>query len=324
MNKLTDQYHVSGVALDEGDGLPDERPGYVECADDDPALAHFSLYVIDEEGHREWVSDHATRAEAERAACVVASPVRRRVMVDVETMGTGPRAALVAIGAVVFSADGVCEADGFYRRIDLASSMAAGLVVDADTVRWWMRQCDEARDEVARMPGDDLVMVLYEFCQWLAEHGGVEPEIWGNGAASDPVWVQSAFEACCCFKVPWRHWQVRCFRTFRELMGWPRPRNGHHALRDAIGQARMAAEMLKASQRSMELVRAMEAKAKEGRCGLQLIRDEMRFADPGCSRCGGAGTVEGCEGVEACECWRRPETAESALPAGFWDMNPEY
>lgn len=242
-------------------------------------------------------------------------PVRRRIMVDVETMGTCPRAALVALGAVVFSADGVCEAEGFYRRIDLASALAAGLVADGDTIRWWMRQSDEARDEVARMPGDELSYVLYEFGKWLADNGGVEPEIWGNGAASDPVWVQSAF-GVCGFEVPWKHWQVRCFRTFRELMGWPRTQNDHHALRDAINQARMAAEMLALSWRSMEMVKAMEAERQQQ--GLQLIREEMRFADPACPRCGGAGTVEAGEGVEACDCWRRPERAESALPDGFW------
>jgi hypothetical protein len=69
----------------------------------------------------------------------------RDLMLDLETMGTSPNAAIVAIGAVKFD-PGTGELGGrFYQVVDLASSVAAGCVIDPDTVLWWMRQSPEAR-----------------------------------------------------------------------------------------------------------------------------------------------------------------------------------
>jgi hypothetical protein len=54
----------------------------------------------------------------------------RDVMLDLETMGNGPDAAITAIGAVCFNPVGGTVGPGFYRVVDLASSVAAAGVKD--------------------------------------------------------------------------------------------------------------------------------------------------------------------------------------------------
>ena len=47
------------------------------------------------------------------------------VMLDLETMGNGANAAIIAIGAVSFNENGV--ADRFYKQVALQSSVSIGL-----------------------------------------------------------------------------------------------------------------------------------------------------------------------------------------------------
>lgn len=212
-----------------------------------------------------------------------------RIMIDLETMSTAPNAAIVAVGAVRFGvSSGVGES--FYRRVDLASSMAAGLIADADTIRWWMRQSDAARDEVATLPGGDLSEVLYELEAWIRRDD--DPEIWGNGSASDAVWLESAFRGCG-FDVPWRHWQVRCFRTVKALLPWvpspKKPEVGHHALHDAVCQAHHAVAVL----REMERMRPVA-----------VLWPAVEPHETPCVACGDTGTAEDDEGRPTpCGCW---------------------
>lgn len=233
----------------------------------------------------------------------------RRIMIDLETMGTGPRAAIVAVGAVMFSLSGLGRT--FYRRVDLASAMACGLVVDAETIRWWLRQGEAARDEVARLPGGDLAEVLYDLEQWMTDDGDRGPEaplepvgpvaleVWGNGAVSDPVWLASAYEACG-FEVPWRHYQVRCFRTLRELLPWvPRPRRpetAHHALQDAEYQATYAGALLRELERMWPPAVAVSWGAV------------AESHEAPCAHCGDTGTAAEPDGAGGwrptpCGCW---------------------
>ena len=92
------------------------------------------------------------------------------IMLDLETMGTGPDAAIIAIAAVEFDRETGKLGREFYEVVDLASAMAAGSTVEASTILWWMQQSDEARGEFRRA-GIEIREALIRFAVWLSEPG---------------------------------------------------------------------------------------------------------------------------------------------------------
>lgn len=172
--------------------------------------------------------------------------IRRHIMLDLETMGDGPRAAVVAIGAVPMDDNGVAapEWQHFYKTVSLQSSMDAGLETSAGTIMWWLEQDAVARSALT-VDTSPLNEVLFQFATWLPEYS----LIWGYGPASDNVWMKSAYTAVGQ-RVPWTHKQDRCFRTVVKLHSDvpPPPDNAeaHHALADAQWQAEYARRICEA------------------------------------------------------------------------------
>lgn len=163
------------------------------------------------------------------------------VMLDLETMGAGPTAAIIAVGAVQFDPAAGTLGDEFYAVVDLQSSVAAGLHIDPSTVLWWLRQSDEARAAVTE-PGSPLADVLRDFAGWLPAGA----RVWGNGAGFDNVVLASAYRAVG-MRTPWSYRDDRCYRTLRALnpdVEYARSGTAHNALHDARSQARHALELL--------------------------------------------------------------------------------
>lgn len=164
------------------------------------------------------------------------------IMLDLETMGTGPNAAIVAIGAVVFDTDILAVTSRFYRIVDLESAMSTGGEVDADTVLWWMQQSDEARSMFdSSNDGVPLFIALTDFSTWVKEHGDPSTvRVWGNGAAFDNVILSSAYRRIAGLDQPWKHWNDRCYRTIKSLhpdVKLKRVGTHHNAVDDAESQA---------------------------------------------------------------------------------------
>ena len=158
-------------------------------------------------------------------------------MLDLETMGNGNRAAIIAIGAVIFDESGVKD-EGFYAQVSLDSSVAHGLEMDTSTVLWWLGQSDEAR---AAFKGNEaawpLGQTLYEFKNWLEGFHNVQ--MWGNGAAFDNTILSAAYRKCD-MEQPWKFWNDRCYRTMKSLfpdVKCERFGTHHNALDDARTQA---------------------------------------------------------------------------------------
>lgn len=164
------------------------------------------------------------------------------VMIDLETMGNGPSAAITAIGAVEFNVEVGTLGRRFYDIVDLKSSVAAGGTMDVSTVLWWLQQSDEARAEFTR-PGNWINLVLARFSSW--SQNGVK--VWGNGAAFDNVVLRSAYERLE-ISTPWDFRNDRCFRTVKALspiVEIPDEEVAHNALSDARWQARYLIELHK-------------------------------------------------------------------------------
>lgn len=160
--------------------------------------------------------------------------MKQHIMLDLETLGTRPGSVITSIGAVKFSAGGIGET--FYRRIDIADSMKAGLKVDPDTLKFWFKQPDESRLELTE-PGELLTVVLLEFNTFI---GDEEVCIWGNGASFDNALLAEVYRVVD-YTMPWKFWNERCYRTLKALHPEKpfRQRHGvhHNALDDAISQA---------------------------------------------------------------------------------------
>lgn len=168
----------------------------------------------------------------------------RDVMLDLETMGTGPRAAIVAIGAVVFDLRSRMIADTFYTAVDLGSSMRTGGHVDAMTIYWWLQQSEEARQALLVKDPLQLPAALCQFSEFISQctEGQEHVRVWGNGSDFDNVILGSAYDRQHLSK-PWRFYHNRCYRTvknlFRDVPVPPREESAkHNALSDALFQAR--------------------------------------------------------------------------------------
>jgi exodeoxyribonuclease VIII len=159
------------------------------------------------------------------------------IMVDLETWGTKPDAAIISIGAIKFNTETHELGSTFYMAVDPKSSIAYGGSIDAETIQWWMRQSDAARNAVSN-GGVDLKEALAAYADWSGDL-----PTWGNGATFDNVILTSAFESVGV-KRPWGFWNDRCFRTLRQLgrsvVPPERVGTAHNALDDAVWQANYA------------------------------------------------------------------------------------
>ena len=168
------------------------------------------------------------------------------IMLDLETMGTRPDAAIVAIGAAAFDIEARQIGALFYRTVDLTSAVKCGGVMDPDTVLWWLKQNEAARRELYRDNRVELCAALAGFSDWVRTLDGGEVRVWGNGAAFDNVVLRSAYDRLT-LPVPWKFWNDRCYRTIKaQHPDVPLTHVGthHNAVDDAESQARHLIAML--------------------------------------------------------------------------------
>lgn len=166
------------------------------------------------------------------------------VMIDFETLGTVADSVILSIGAVKFDLNSdAIEENGFYTVLSIDSQLAAGRVIDENTLRWWMGQSEDAR-RVFSEPTVHLDAALADFHAWFDPELFDKYSVWSNGADFDLPMIQHAFIRGG-YEMPWKFWNNRCFRTLKNL---PRAKNikapanpiKHHAMFDALTQAKHA------------------------------------------------------------------------------------
>ena len=154
------------------------------------------------------------------------------VMLDLESMGVGNTPALIQVAAVAFNSETGQEVSKFDEKIDLKSSMDAGLTITAGTIKFWMTNSSvnqETREIVLSETGDhgkegqSLESVLRKFSLWYdtleGNNGDYDLDVggvWGNGSASDNVWLRSAYDAIS-IKPPFIFRDDMCLRTLKSL-----------------------------------------------------------------------------------------------------------
>ena len=138
-------------------------------------------------------------------------------MIDIETMGSGPQAAIVAIGACYFDIETGEIEKTFECTINLTSSALYG-DIDPETVKWWLNQSHEAQQEIVTAS-----MSLYEGLKRLSHFvtsNADQPKIavWANAPSFDCTILKSAYESCVGpDEAPWQFWNENCCRTIISL-----------------------------------------------------------------------------------------------------------
>lgn len=174
------------------------------------------------------------------------------VMLDLETMGTGPRAVILSLGACFFDKEEV--GDQIYLVLDREEQIAKGREVDASTMSWWAEQSVEAR-KVFDEPQTPVEHALNAFSQFV-ELFATDPKdvrVWGNGSDFDNIILGTLYDLWG-IKKPWSYRNNRCYRTLKNIAipydshDLPQCEGTYHnALDDAIYQAAMAGRYLKGS-----------------------------------------------------------------------------
>jgi hypothetical protein len=163
-------------------------------------------------------------------------------MLDIETLGLEPGAAILSIGACTFDADGVSKT--FYRSIDLETCQDRGLTIDADTLQWWLEQEAAAQEQLTG--GVTLAGALRELSTWAGGYG-VE-EWWADSPKFDMGHLEAAYDAVGLTPL-WDFYELRDVRTVQSLPGAveiDQDGTAHDALDDAVHQAREVAATLRA------------------------------------------------------------------------------
>ncbi|WP_248464166.1 3'-5' exonuclease [Pectobacterium versatile] len=175
------------------------------------------------------------------------------VMIDIETMGTNPKAPIASIGAVFFNPKTGELGEQFYCRVDFENDMLNGAVPDGSTIKWWLRQSSEARAELIRDDATPIWGAVSELSDWLTDNTESPKtlKVWANSPSFDCIILKSAFERTDT-DIPWNYWNERDVRTMKEvafrlwgctpaieLVGAI-----HNALHDAINQAALVSAIM--------------------------------------------------------------------------------
>ena len=166
-------------------------------------------------------------------------------MIDIETMGNGPRSAILSVGAVNFHIETGEIVETFYAAADMEDAIRYGSV-DGSTVKWWMQQSDAARQSAVAG-----TMPLREVLSKLASFYRQKSPVWGNGPAFDMVILENAYNAVFEKAAPWKFWDhldCRTMKSVGECFGYTVPAIkgvAHNALDDAKHQAKWVSEIFR-------------------------------------------------------------------------------
>lgn len=164
------------------------------------------------------------------------------LMLDIETLGTDQDAIVVSIGAVFFDPQTGEVGNEFYRKLNFQDQIDLGRRPTQGTIEFWLNQSKEAQ-QVFNEEGVSTAQALEEFTGFTEEFSEVSLcKPWGNGPSFDLTIMETLLKD---FKVelPWKFWNVRCLRTFKEYVydGNDLIREGiyHHALDDCKHQIKI-------------------------------------------------------------------------------------
>ena len=163
------------------------------------------------------------------------------IMVDIETLGVGPDATILTIGAQVFDPLGRgYDSRHYYARINIDTQLNRSL--NDSTIEWWATQPKAIRDEA--FSEDDRI----ELSTALDELGRLiwqSKRLWCQGPHFDCTILEHAYKSYGK-ALPWQYYNVRDSRTLFGLWtDMPKPPVTHNALEDCRRQVDLVQQTLK-------------------------------------------------------------------------------
>lgn len=180
------------------------------------------------------------------------------VMIDIETLSTQPTATVLTIGAAAFHpSEPDVVLDSIDIRIDQNHPDTPKRHVSEDTLAWWKKQSDGAKESLTggTLSLNEALAHLSDFVVRARERDKSQKLcVWGNDPDFDMVILADCFRDSKTILCPWQFWESRSTRTMKmlaqDLLGINHKkhytRNGtyHNAEDDAIYQAKMVADIL--------------------------------------------------------------------------------
>jgi len=161
--------------------------------------------------------------------------------VDIETLGTYPGNVVLSIGACAFDVDrGLFEEQELSLKISLLDSLFCGFEIDPDTLEWWRKQPEEARQALETGLHHTVKESLVELAVFKRAHCAQVCRVWMKGPSFDGVLLK-AMAKKVGVALPWDYWEERDVRTICDGIDEPKRvlDTKHDALDDAIHQAYM-------------------------------------------------------------------------------------
>lgn len=141
---------------------------------------------------------------------------RLEVMLDLETMGIGEKAAILEISLVPFRLDGTpVDVEPFHKTIDLTSCLLEGMKVEDDTQRWWMKQEAQAKWNLRHSEKTDIRDAIRHSHAWLAALcSGYEVHLWCRGLNFDVPKYERCVRMLLEERTPYDWWNLEDARTY--------------------------------------------------------------------------------------------------------------
>ncbi len=143
------------------------------------------------------------------------------VMLDIETLGSNPRAAVIEIGAIRFDPFTNELGGEFLVKIEFGEAARYG-EMDGDTVEWWMKQEPDAQDVLMRGRRVKSLSAIRLFSSYLNGNTGEwgaradDAIVWGKGPTFDCAIIRHLFKQFYPGD-PWKFYNERCVRTALDM-----------------------------------------------------------------------------------------------------------
>jgi hypothetical protein len=119
--------------------------------------------------------------------------MRKDIMLDIETLGTGSNATIFQISAIAFDIETGHQYSTFNSIADISKNKT--LKADGSTLKWWLNTNKELLTELLNKGEESSEDLLTNFHKWLKSQDKDNKNIylWGNGILFDNKMIQEQF-----------------------------------------------------------------------------------------------------------------------------------